>query len=111
MRRVRLHRLKYCQAKGIKLEDIVGLVVRHTCDNPRCINPRHLVIGTAADNSADMVHRGRSLKGTRHHKARLDEQKVADIRARYVRDTNPTHGAMPWHFVRSTVYLLATSLK
>lgn len=35
-------------------------VVRHTCDNPRCINPEHLVGGTQKDNRADCVSRGRT---------------------------------------------------
>lgn len=39
-----------------------GLVVRHGCDRPRCINPEHLSIGTHADNAMDRVLRGRSGK-------------------------------------------------
>lgn len=58
-----------------------GHVVRHTCDNPPCINPAHLVSGTNAENSRDMVDRGRSLVGERHHKARLTEDDVRKIRA------------------------------
>lgn len=38
------------------------LVVRHTCDNKLCQNPEHWVLGTHADNSADMVERGRSAR-------------------------------------------------
>ena len=37
-------------------------VVRHTCDNPLCVNPRHLVGGTQADNMQDMIARDRQLK-------------------------------------------------
>ncbi len=35
------------------------LVARHTCDEPCCVNPRHLIVGTPADNSHDMTERGR----------------------------------------------------
>jgi hypothetical protein len=42
--------------------DIVGKVVRHTCDNPKCINPEHLVLGINADNVKDMDERGRRYK-------------------------------------------------
>lgn len=43
-----------------------GEVVRHTCDNPACCNPAHLIRGTVADNVADRVARGRSATGERN---------------------------------------------
>jgi len=62
--------------------DIDGLVIRHSCDNPPCVNPAHLSVGTKADNSADMVARGRSPRGSRSGASKLTERQVAEIRAR-----------------------------
>lgn len=58
-----------------------GLIVRHTCDTPQCCNPKHLLIGTHADNSRDMVKRGRSVRGEKNPEAKLTWDDVRAIRA------------------------------
>lgn len=56
-----------------------GMIVRHSCDNPPCVNPAHLLLGTHADNSRDRVDRGRHVRGVDHPRARLTEQQVIEI--------------------------------
>jgi hypothetical protein len=50
------HRISYEAYKGAIP---AGLFVRHTCDNPPCCNPHHLLVGTPRDNMDDKVQRGR----------------------------------------------------
>ena len=67
---------------------IAGMVVRHHCDNPSCVNPDHLTVGTQGDNVRDMVDRGRRVAppikaGEECHLAKLNEYAVRWIRSYY----------------------------
>lgn len=64
-----------------------GLLLRHKCDNPPCINSDHLVPGTNADNMRDMRerHRHPGAKGVRNSHAKLTEDEIRDIRAEYAK--------------------------
>lgn len=57
-----------------------GMVVRHKCDNPSCINPEHLELGTHKQNVNDRVQRNRSAHGESHGRAKLTEKDVVSIR-------------------------------
>jgi hypothetical protein len=86
-KKVFAHRLAYVQAHGLQLEDIDGLQVRHTCDNPPCVNPDHLLLGTNADNMRDKIERGRarSPRGSAVGNAKLTEADIPKIRAMLAR--------------------------
>ncbi|HWM48538.1 MAG TPA: HNH endonuclease [Xanthobacteraceae bacterium] len=83
------HRLSYLLATG---RDPVGWCVCHRCDVPGCVNPLHLFLGTSADNTRDMIAKGRKalvrpstnggLCGERIGSAKLTADKVRDIRRR-----------------------------
>ena len=57
-----------------------GLCVLHHCDNPPCVNPAHLWLGTHADNALDSCAKGRRAKGESHSSAKLTEKDVHEIR-------------------------------
>lgn len=66
-KQVRSNRASYLIYKGAIGEN---LVIRHKCDNPSCVNPDHLEIGTNFDNVMDMVCRNRQAKGEKIYKNR-----------------------------------------
>lgn len=59
------------------------LWVLHKCDNPKCVNPRHLFLGTRQDNIADMYAKGRQAKGEMVPNHKLSASDVLSIRKQY----------------------------
>lgn len=72
-----VHRVAFELAFG---EIPEGMVVRHTCDNGACCNPKHLLTGTHADNVRDRVIRQRGAIGENAGRAKLNNESVLTIR-------------------------------
>ena len=77
-RQIRAHRLSYELFNGTIPK---GRLVLHHCDNPPCVNPKHLYIGTDVENVRDRVRRSRSACGENNGISKLTESKVRDIRS------------------------------
>lgn len=77
---VRAHRLAWKIAFSRNDPIPHGLVVMHKCDNTKCCNPRHLVLGTQADNNKDRAEKGRTKTlmqpGEAHPSAKLTNEAV-----------------------------------
>lgn len=78
------HRVAYGYANGTAPG---SLLIRHSCDNPPCVNPAHLIPGTSADNTRDMFDRGRHGRpaaiGERNSHAKLTAADVIRVRERF----------------------------
>ena len=58
-----------------------GMLLRHSCDNPKCINPAHLIPGTKRENTQDALDRGQHVVGEDHYKAKIPNHAIDTIRA------------------------------
>lgn len=79
----RAHRLSFLLHVGPIGEN---LFVCHTCDNPCCINPGHMWLGTPHENTTDMIRKDRDnfgRSGEAHHAAKLNRLQVEEIKKRH----------------------------
>lgn len=88
-KKIMCHRLSWIKSVG---EIPVGLWVLHHCDNPLCVNPKHLWLGTRQDNTDDMISKGRHChgeessklrRGELHPRHKLTNEQVVEIRKAY----------------------------
>lgn len=96
------HRVSYELYKG-KIPD--GMSILHSCDNPSCVNPAHLSVGTLSDNMRDCVKKGRNFcpdnSGEKASWAKLTAESVADIRRKEM--TGPQY-AKKYGVSKSAIY-------
>jgi hypothetical protein len=102
-KKARAHRASY----EIFVGSAAGMVVCHRCDNPPCVNPDHLFLGTQLDNIRDMDAKGRRVKttkiGERHPFAKLTEDQACAIRFNEVGTTQEiaSRYGVSWSAVKS----------
>lgn len=96
------HRVSLLLYNRIK-EFTPGLQVRHSCNETSCVNPDHLSEGTRSENAADKVSHGTSLRGTRCHFAKLDWEKISEIRRKSVDGVKRKHLAKEYEVSPGTI--------
>lgn len=101
-RSVKAHRVAYALEHG---RVPAGLTVRHGCDQPGCVRPSHLSIGTQAENVRDRTLRNRHVPalGESNGHAVLTASAVADIRSRHARGENQASIARTYGVHRTVV--------
>lgn len=85
-----------------------GLFVCHHCDNPQCVRPDHLFLGTNSENLQDAVRKGRhrptALPGERNPRAKLTFEDVLEARKEFSRGVTHRELARRFGVARSTMY-------
>ncbi len=74
---MRAHRVSWMLSNG---PIPPGAQIRHRCDNPPCVNPDHLLMGSPKDNTRDAMRRGRLARGEQSGNAKLTDDEVREIR-------------------------------
>jgi hypothetical protein len=85
-----------------------GLCVLHRCDNPVCVNPAHLFLGTHADNMADRDAKGRLAHGERVGCSKLTDALVREMRRLRADGATETELALRFNVARSTAHRVVT---
>lgn len=110
-RTLKAHRIAYEKWVG---EIPKGHGVLHHCDNPPCIRPAHLFTGTTADNSADMIAKGRGVNpvmcGEKSPHAKLTAKQVRTIRKRLTNGESLTVLGKEFQVTKQAIYRIRERL-
>ena len=99
------HRIVYRSEIG---EIDEGMCVCHKCDNPGCVNPQHLFLGTNDDNMRDRDRKGRVAHGDTHYKSRLSSKDAVQIKSRLQTGERQRDIAMDFGVCRATISAIST---
>lgn len=84
-----------------------GVCVCHRCDNPRCVNPAHLFLGTMADNCHDRDRKGRAATEERHPRAKITKEHARSIYQRASLGERHRLLAVEFGISRAAIYAIA----
>lgn len=87
-----------------------GMVVRHLCNNPNCVRPDHLMVGTRAENAADRVRSGRQAVGIDSGHSKITEDQVIEMRRLYKEGVSTTELAERYGIDATSVYMAVTGI-
>ena len=109
---IRAHRFSFLLRNGY-IDN--NKYVCHTCDNPSCVNPKHLWLGTAAENNYDCRSKNRAIlppdqKGENHSQHILKEKDVLDIRKRFNDGVKQAELMREYKVSRNTIYKICHNL-
>lgn len=113
-RSVGAHRASWELSNGAEIPK--GMFVCHSCDNPLCVNPAHLWVGTHKQNMLDMVGKGRSYtggpkspaSGERCARSKLTEAQVKEIRREYELGATQAALSVKFNTTHANVHFIVT---